>query len=151
MVVMASDNNPAATVIHYLDIHAGFETSHRYVVNESVYQSFLAAFGDYSPIHVDAQYATSKGFEDRVMHGTILNGFLSHFVGMIFPGRLSLLLSVDIRFAKPVFLNDELELSVKVLHKVDAAQVLELGFKFDNQTRHQLAARGTLQVKVLNQ
>jgi 3-hydroxybutyryl-CoA dehydratase len=119
-----------------------------YAITPIVYESFLRAFDDRSPIHVDSEYARLSGFADPVMHGAILNGFLSHFVGMIFPGANSLLLSVDLRYLQPSYLGDTLRLEAKVMQRLDAQQVVVLNCTFFNKTRGVNAAAGRLQVKV---
>jgi 3-hydroxybutyryl-CoA dehydratase len=134
---------------HLFDnIVVGNVHQHRYSITEQVYNGFMMAFDDRSPVHVDEGFARSKGFDGRVMHGGILNGFLSHFIGMVFPGSQSLLLSADLRFSTPSYLSDELLLEAKVIHKLDAAAVVQLDVTFTNLTRLVLAARGRVQVKV---
>ena len=140
-----------ASIHQFSDITVGAVHQHHYVITEQVYAGFMMAFDDRSPVHVDEGYARSKGFDGRVMHGGILNGFLSHFVGMVFPGAESLLLSADLRFSNPSYLNDELLLEAKVIHKLDAANVVQLDVTISNQTRSTLSARGRVQVKVEGQ
>jgi 3-hydroxybutyryl-CoA dehydratase len=132
----------------YEAISQGMREKHEYACTSEVYDSFLKAFHDYSPIHVDEAYAKQRGFEGRVMHGTLLNGFLSHFVGMHFPGRNSLLLSVDLRYAQPTYLGDVIVLEAIVNQKLDANRVVVLDVIFKNQTRNCPAARGRATVMV---
>jgi|ERR1051325_1135596 acyl dehydratase len=134
--------------ILYCDITEGMTVERDYIITPVVYQRFLDSFDDRSPIHVDADVAREAGFAGPVMHGAILNGFLSHFIGMVFPGGHSLLLSVELRFAKPSYLGDTLRLQVKVAQKVDAQQVILLHFNFFNQAQAATAATGRVQVKV---
>ena len=82
------------------------------------------------------------------MHGGILNGFLSHFVGMVFPGAESLLLSVDLRFSNPSYFNDELLVEARVIHKLDTANVVQIDVTITNLTKSTPTARGRMQVKV---
>jgi acyl dehydratase len=138
----------SARLIFYRELTEGQEQEHDYVITPSVYDNFLRAFDDRSPIHVDADHARAAGFAGQVMHGAILNGFVSHFVGMIFPGANSLLLSVDLRFSQPSYLGDALRLQAKVAQKLDAHQVVVLHVAFLNQTRGGTAATGRVQVKV---
>src|ERR1022692_247615 len=85
------------------DLVLGTRFRHRYVIGEDVYQRFLDLFGDASPLHVDDQVAISCGFSAKLMHGAILNGFISNFVGMNFPGKRTLELGVEIHFVKPTY------------------------------------------------
>jgi 3-hydroxybutyryl-CoA dehydratase len=134
--------SPQVRLFEYDAISEGASESLEYVISPEVYAAFLAAFQDISPIHVDEDYATSCGFAGRVMHGSLLNGFLSNFVGVHFPGRLSLLLSSDLRFAQPSYLGDVIRLEAVVAQKMDANRVVVLNVIFKNVTQDYLAARG---------
>ena len=59
----------------------GQEFSHTFQVTESVYRGFIEIFKDKNPLHTDEAFARSKNFQGKVMHGNILNGFLSYFIG----------------------------------------------------------------------
>ncbi len=134
--------------IIYNDLAEGMTREHDYVITPVVYESFLRAFDDRSPLHVDSVYARQSGFDGPVMHGGILNGFVSHFVGMVWPGRNSLLLSVELRYSRPTYLGDHLRLHARLAQKLDAQQVVVLHLNIFNQTRNELAATGRAQVKV---
>jgi len=138
--------NPPPNDCSYEDIAVGMKIEHGYAIRPEVYQTFLEAFHDFSPVHVDQNYARTAGFAGRVMHGAQLNGFLSHFVGMIFPGRRSLLLAVDLRYLQPSYLGDELQLTAGVTQKLDAKKVIILDLVFQNLTQKTIAARGRAQV-----
>ena len=124
------------------------EVDREYGIEPGVYEAFLAAFDDRSPIHVDDAFARARGFPSKVMHGAILNGFLSHFVGMVFPGRGSLLLTVDIRYREPSYLGDRLRLTARVEQKVESQGVVVLRFRFENLTTGKDVAAGKAQVRV---
>ena len=143
-------NNPMSGLrtFHYHEIVTGMTAAHDYVIAPEVYEQFLAVFKDYSPVHVDEAFAKSRGFSGKVIHGSLLNGFVSHFVGMRFPGRFSLLLSVDLRFSNPSYLGDSINLAVEVVQKMDAHNIIILDAKLSNTTRNCLAARGRIQVMV---
>jgi 3-hydroxybutyryl-CoA dehydratase len=143
-------NNPLsnARTCHYHEIAVGMRETRDYVITAEVYENFLAAFHDHSPVHTDDAYARARGFQGRVMHGSMLNGFISHFVGMHFPGRLSLLLAVDLRFSNPSYLGDAIRLDAVVSQKLDARNVVVLDATLSNTTRNQLAARGRINVMV---
>ena len=132
----------------YEDLREGMTQERAYVITPEVYQHFLAAFDDRSPLHVELGHARRAGFTDKVMHGTILNGFLSHFVGMVFPGARSLLLGAELRYSQPCYLGDSLMLSARIAQKVDTQNVVVLHVRLYNGTRDVLAATGRAQVKV---
>jgi len=111
-----------------------------------VYDGFIQIFKDKNPLHVNDKYAQSYGFNKKVMHGAILNGFISHFIGMIMPGRNATLLSSDIRHHSPCYINDELLFSFTLNRKVEATRMLLLTllvYRFDPK---KIIAKGKIQV-----
>jgi 3-hydroxybutyryl-CoA dehydratase len=138
---MPSDSNYS-----FAEIVEGMALDRDYTLTSSVYEAFLAAFDDRSPVHVDDDYARASGFRERVMHGAILNGFLSNFIGMHFPGRQALWLSVDLRYLAPTYLGDDLNVQAVVAQKVESQRVLVLNIIIRNQTQGVVTARGRVQV-----
>ena len=134
---------------YYHEVAEGMADERDYVITPAVYEDFLRIFGDRSPLHVDAGYAKTCGFDSFLMHGAILNGFISNFVGMVFPGGRSLELSVDIRYSQPCYLGDTLRLHGKIVQKLDLHQVVVLHLTFLNQTRGGTAATGRVQIKMM--
>ena len=144
-------SEPGLRAFRYDEIPTGMKQAHDYVITPEVYEHFLAAFHDHSPMHVDEEFAKSRGFAGRVMHGAILNGFVSHFVGMQFPGKFSLLLSVDLKFPNPSYLGDTLRLEAVVSQKLDSRQTIVMDATLTNTTRQWLSARGRIQVMMKEQ
>lgn len=75
-------------------------------ITKEIYYAFQRVSGDFNPMHTDAMFAKKHGFESPVMYGNILNAFISYFVGMELPSRNVMILSQDISFHKPVFMED---------------------------------------------
>jgi NAD(P)-dependent dehydrogenase (short-subunit alcohol dehydrogenase family)/acyl dehydratase len=69
---------------------------------------FAALSGDHNPLHVDAAYAATTEFGRPIAHGALLAGFVSRILGMHIPGRRSVILSMNLRFPKPVLYPAEL-------------------------------------------
>lgn len=130
------------------ELPEGTEARRRYQVTAALVDAFIAAFDDRSPVHVDDTFARGRGFDARVSHGAILNGFLSHFVGMHLPGATALLLSADVRYAAPCYAGDELELTGRVAHRAEAAQTVLITFVFHCLTRDLPVATGKALVRV---
>jgi acyl dehydratase len=131
----------------YESFSVGEKSVRAYRITAEVYSHFLAAFDDRSPIHVDEEYARSRGFAGRVMHGAILNGFLSHFVGVHFGGRQALLLAVDLRYSSPSYIDDVLEIRATITQKADAVRVVVVRLEIFNVARGELAAAGRAQIR----
>lgn|SRR5882757_1883768 len=116
------------------DLVLGTRFSKQYTISEDVYQRFLDLFGDASPLHVDDEVAKSCGFSAKLMHGAILNGFISNFVGMNFPGKRTLELGVEIHFVKPTYVGDMVELEAVVKERLESKKVVVLQFRFRRET-----------------
>ncbi len=119
-----------------------------YTLSDEVYQHFLAAFDDRSPIHVDDEAARQRGFKARIMHGAILNGFLSHFVGTVFPGERATLLSVEIRYLKPCYLGTELVVRGNVTQRIEGQRVVVITFELQERGAGLTVANGRALVKM---
>jgi acyl dehydratase len=143
-----SDLSANLRTFRYAEISVGDHHQFDYVITPETRRNFLLAFADHSPVHVDETFARSQGFEGCVMHGAILNGFISHFVGMHFPGRFSLLLTVDLRFSNVSYLNDSIRVEASVTQKMDARRVVVLDLGLANLSRNWPAARGRAQVMI---
>ena len=104
-----------------------------YQVTPDVYYSFQRVSNDYNPLHTDEAFARRKGFNERVMYGNILNGFVSHFVGMALPTRDVMIQTQDIQFRKPVFLGDTLTLKAEIETTSEAVEIINYKLKFYRQ------------------
>jgi 3-hydroxybutyryl-CoA dehydratase len=83
-------------------------------VTDSIYTGFIQLFKDQNPLHVDKSFAQGKGFNEEVMHGNILGGFISYFIGECLPVKNVIIHSQEIKYVKPVYKNDDLVLKAEV-------------------------------------
>lgn len=90
------------------DIEVGLKHSFEAEITESHMKKFLDISGDINPMHMDVEYAKSKGMKDRVVYGMLTAAFYSTLVGVYLPGKYALMHSVDVDFTKPVFIGDKL-------------------------------------------
>lgn len=126
--------------------------SHTYQVTPDVYYSFQRCSNDYNPLHTDALFAKSKGFDSPVMYGNILNAFLSHFVGMLLPTREVMILSQNILFQNPIFMNDEIMFEASIDNYSPTVNFIDYKFKFRRikDEKKMLIANGHIQIKLLS-
>jgi len=110
-----------------------------YKVDDSIYNGFVNTFLDRNPLHTNEEFAQKKGFSTRVMHGNILNGFISHFIGECLPTKDVIIHSQKIEYVKPVYLNDILELTMLVADYFESVRMLEFKFHFENQQQIKVA------------
>jgi acyl dehydratase len=126
----------------------GTVAQHGYVITKGTWEALTGVFGDVNPVHVDPDVAGKLGFPNVVMHGAILQGFVSHFVGMVLPGRRSLLMSVDLRYLAVSFLGDSLVVKGEISQRVESQRVVVVSLTIENLTQGHMAARGRVQVRI---
>ena len=117
-----------------------------YEITDNLYCGFLKLFGDVNPLHCDSSYAQAAGFRGCVMHGAILQGFLSHFVGMVFPGKWAILLGTDFRFHAPSYLGDKVRFDAVVAQRLENERVLVLNVTVFNLSQEAVVVRGKVKV-----
>lgn len=95
---------------HYTlsELHVGLSAEFSYKVTPEKMALFFELTGDDSPIHMDADYAAQRGYENRVMYGMLGASLFSTLAGVYLPGEHCLLHSVECKFAKPVLVGETL-------------------------------------------
>lgn len=95
---------------HYTlsELHVGLSDEFSYEVTPEKMALFFELTGDDSPIHMDADYAAQRGYENRVMYGMLGASLFSTLAGVYLPGEHCLLHSVECKFAKPVLVGETL-------------------------------------------
>jgi 3-hydroxybutyryl-CoA dehydratase len=131
------------------DIHIGLTQSFEVTVTEAMMRTFLNMTGDINPMHVDAEYAQSKGFEGRVVYGMLTASFLSTLAGVYLPGKHCVLQGVDLIFSKPVYIDDRLSIVGRVSHINEAFRQLEIKATVINQ-KGTMVSRGKIRAGLLD-
>ena len=126
----------------------GDELKAEYFVGQSVYEGFLNTFEDTNPMHINAIYAMKYGYNEIVMHGNILNGFISHFIGVNLPAKNLVIISQEIKFRNPVYLNDWIQIKSRVDDIHDALSLVSLKLFLTNH-RGEKVANAMVEIKIL--
>jgi len=137
-----------AADLRFEDITVGDQASFLYALTEQDIDQFAALSGDFNPLHVDEEYASSTPFGRRIVHGMFLASLLSRLVGMYLPGRRCLYLAQSLDFVHPVYVGDEVKILGEVQNKQDATRTLLIRTEIYTLSG-QLAVRGKAHVKVL--
>src|SRR6476620_11686637 len=123
----------------------GDRFAQQFIVSEETYNGFIALFRDQNPLHTNEEFAQNKGFKGRVMHGNILNGFLSYFIGECLPTKDVIIHSQEIQFKNAVYLNDELQFEAKISGVYESVGAIEFKFTFKNNEA-KVMAKGKIQI-----
>lgn len=110
----------------FAHIRVGDKATGRKTVMEQDVRQFAQISGDFNPLHLDAEYAGSTCFKQRIAHGMLVAGILSAVLGNELPGPGTIYLSQTIYFKAPVFLGDTVVAEVEVVEKMPAAKRLRL-------------------------
>ena len=119
-----------------------------FIVSNEIYEGFIEVFRDKNPLHTDSSFAVEKGFMGKVMHGNILNGFLSFFIGESLPVKNVIIHSQEIQFKNPVFKNDALQFHASVTGLYESVRVVEFKFYFKNADS-KTVAKGKIKIGLL--
>ncbi len=119
-----------------------------FVLRKKTYNGFIEVFEDKNPLHTDHHFAVDKGFKGMVMHGNILNGFISYFIGERLPTKNVIIHSQDIQFKNAVYLDDELVFNAVVTGVYDSVNAVEFKYNFKNKEA-KIVAKGKFQIGLL--
>ena len=115
------------------EIEIGLTKQFQITITESMTDDFAKLTGDFSPIHMDKDYASTTTFEKRVVDGMLLASFLSKIVGMYLPGKHALYFSQSLDFRQPCFIGDTITVSSIVIDKSPSTKILKIESKITNQ------------------
>ena len=96
-------------------------------------QAFAAVSGDTNPAHLDPEYANATLFHGVIGHGMWSGALISSLLGTVFPGPGTIYLEQNLRFSKPVRIEDTLQVTVTCISKNDEKKTLELDCTVTNQ------------------
>lgn len=96
------------------DIQIGMTESYSQTITDSDIKSFSGISGDKNPVHMDANYASSSRFGKRIAHGMFSASFFSAIFGTKLPGPGCVYVSQDLKFRKPVYIDDTVTATVVV-------------------------------------
>ena len=120
----------------YKEITVGQTESFTHTVTSESEDKFRSITGDLNPLHKDDEFATEAGkgkFSGHISHGMLTASLLSTMAGMYLPGKYSLIHSIDnISFKAPVYVDDVLTVTGKVISKQDELSLIQLSVVITN-------------------
>jgi len=94
---------------------------------------FAAVSGDVNPVHMDADFARTTPFGERIAHGMYTGGLISAALAMKLPGPGTIYLGQNLKFERPVKLGDTITVHLKVLDKIEGKNFVTLDTTATNQ------------------
>ncbi|MDM9560499.1 MaoC/PaaZ C-terminal domain-containing protein [Bordetella petrii] len=123
---MHTPDSPAGGQAALPDVGYTFESAGRTISEADIVQ-FACLSGDFNRLHVDAEYAKSTRFGQRIAHGllvlSVLSGLTTQTVAYrgLEPSVLALI-DLNCRFPKPTFIGDTVHARVTVTECVPDAR-----------------------------
>jgi len=102
-------------------MQVGDERSYRRVITKSDTLTFGTVTGDMNPAHFDDAYCLETRFKKPIVHGMYLGSLFSKIFGLDYPGEGTIYCKQSLTFLKPVFVDSEIDVVVRVT-EVDQAR-----------------------------
>lgn len=97
------------------EIYIGMKKSVTKTISESDVYTYAGLIGDINPVHVNAEYAKTTRFGERIVHGMLTASFFSTIVGMLIPGADAIYLGQTCKFLLPVKFGDTITATGEVI------------------------------------
>lgn len=104
--------NDSVDKIDLLEI--GMTATYSQTITDTDIKSFASVSGDNNPVHTSEEYAKESKFGRRIAHGLLSASFFSALFGTKLPGSGCVYVSQNLRFLRPVYLNDTVTASVTI-------------------------------------
>ena len=116
------------------EIKVGLKKKFQVTITESMLNDFAKLSGDYNPLHMSEEYASSTSFKKRICSGMFLASFFSRLVGMYLPGKHALHISQSSDFISPCFIDEKITVEGEVIDKSLATKIIKLKTTITNES-----------------
>ena len=120
----------------------------KFKISDELVSDFVKLSNDRNPLHTIDKFAIDKGFKSMVVQGNLQNCFISYFIGECLPSKNVMILSQNINFKNPVYINDILNLRVKIIGVFESVDLIEFEFNFTNQL-DKIISKGIIKIKLI--
>ena len=125
----------------------GDQWNKTWIVTSEIQKLFIQISKDYNPIHTKSSFAKELGFKDKILHGIILNCFISFFVGEMLPTKNIIIIEQKIKYYNPFYIDDILNFNIKISKIIKSTQCIYLNYSFKRLDK--VIAKGYLITKEL--
>lgn len=106
--------------LYFEELSVGMSAEMSRTVEEADVRAFADVTGDDNPVHLDAAYAATTPFKERIAHGMLSAGYISALLGTRLPGPGAIYVSQTLSFRRPVKLGVRVDARVEVTALDDA-------------------------------
>ena len=133
----------------YEDVMLGETASRSRMISEKDIIAFAELIDDSNPVHLDAEYAKTTMFGERIAHGMHSASFFTTLIATRLPGIEGIYVSQDLKFIRPVRIGDTITAQATVVEKNDAKRRLTLKTTVTNQ-RGEMVIDGKAVIAVMS-
>ncbi|WP_349294990.1 MaoC family dehydratase (plasmid) [Thioclava sp. 'Guangxiensis'] len=127
------------------DLEVGDKVTLNKTVTEADGALYIAATGDFGPVHVDEAYAADTRFGKRLAPGIMVAGLCTSVLTAELVGTIGVSIEDRFWFTGPVFYGDTISFSVWIAEKVEENRTIIWEASATNETGLEvLKARATL-------
>lgn len=101
------------------DLKVGQTATFTKTITEADICLFAGVSGDFNPAHMDAEFAKTTPFKERIAHGMLSATFISTVLGTTLPGRGTIYMKQSVSFLKPVHIGDTVTAHVEVKELIE--------------------------------
>lgn len=130
---------PQISNFTFEEITIGQTASYSKVIGEADIVQFAVVSGDANPVHLDAEFAATTQFGERIAHGMLTGAIISAALAMELPGPGSIYLNQSLRFTAPVTIGDTVTVRLEVTEKNDKRGFVTLSTDAYNQDEKRVA------------
>jgi 3-hydroxybutyryl-CoA dehydratase len=96
------------------DLAVGMTASTGKTITEADILMFAAVSTDTNPVHLNAEFAATTVFGERIAHGMLSAGLISAVLGTQLPGPGTIYMSQSLRFRAPVKIGETVTATFEV-------------------------------------
>ncbi|SDD82492.1 MaoC family dehydratase [Kordiimonas lacus] len=100
--------------LFFEDMSIGQSDSITRTITAEMIEAFAEISGDVNPLHLDAEYAATTRFGERIAHGALTASFISAVLGTRLPGIGAVFMHQSTKFLAPVRIGDTVVASAEV-------------------------------------
>lgn len=116
----------------------------KFLFTKEAVKLFSQLVDDRAPIHIDQNFAISKGLKGNIVHGFFISSIFSGMLGQNLPGPNTVINLFNIKFHKKTYLNEQLVFTVKVLSVTKSVKAVSLSLEAKNLNQEKVATGDTI-------
>ncbi|NDZ12762.1 acyl dehydratase [Variovorax sp. WS11] len=128
MTTEAKQNDPWARTRNGKPV-VGAIARRKYTVTQADTDAWARISQDFNPLHFDEAAAKESIFGERVGHGGVMQAVLHGLLATEVPGPGTVFLNSEMRFQKPVRIDETIEGEVEVLEVRDDKPICKMALK----------------------